>query len=310
MVMSARAARIIDPILTGYIRGYENNDLVGKYLFPEVPVPAAGGQILQFGKEAFILYATQRAPGGNTARMEIGYLGLPYACENHALEAKVPDELSRDAQQVPGIDLQQNSVGAVWDSMLLKLEYQQSQVARNPGNYGINNKMALSGAAQWSATTSTPRSDVQAARMAIRAQTGKYPNVMVLPPGGCYKLGEHPAIKDRFKFTTAESLTLAMLAKYFEVDLVVEGNSVYVKTLDSAFSDCWGNDVVLAYVPKQLKNQKTPSFGYTYALRGHPFVKQGYYENNCESWIYGVKHERSPVIAGADAGFLIQNAFL
>jgi hypothetical protein len=308
-MMNGRQARVIDPILTTFVRGYSNNELVGSLLFPEVPVPAAGGQVIEFGKEAFILYDTQRAPGGATARIDIGYLGKPYACENHALEALVPDETGRDASVVPGIDLAKESVGLVFDSMSLKLEWQRASTARNAANYAASNKVALSGTTLWSVSTGTPKDDIDDGKAAIRAKTGKLPNVMILPPLGISKLGKHPDIKDHFKYTGSKSVTAAMLAEYFQVETVTEGNAVYTTSLTSDFFDVWGNDCVLAYVPKNFRSQKTPSYGYTYNLAGHPNVKTPYRDENRESWVYGVKHERAPVIAGAGAGFLFQNVF-
>lgn len=308
-MLNNQQARVIDPILTTFVRGYTNNELVGNLIFPEVNVPASGGQVIEFGKESFQLYDTQRAPSGSTKRIEFGYLGKPYATENHALEALVPDELSRDAKVVPGIELAQEAVGITWDAMSLKLEYQRALVARNAANYGANNKLALSGTTLWSATTSNPKGDVQAARAAIRAVTGKYPNVMILPPQGVYKLDQHPVIRDRLKYIGAANATPAMLANYFELETVVEGNAIYATSLTSGLLDVWGNDVILAYVPKTFRSMRAPSYGYTYQLTGHPNVKTPYRDENKESWVYGVKHERAPVIAGAGAGFLIQNAF-
>ena len=58
--------------------------------------------------------------------VEFGYLGRPYATENHALEALVADETGRDAAIVPGIDLAREAVGIAYDAMKLKLEYQQA----------------------------------------------------------------------------------------------------------------------------------------------------------------------------------------
>lgn len=308
-MLNQSQVRVIDPILTTFVRGYSNNEMVAPLLFPDVDVPTSGGQVIEFGKESFLLVDTQRAAGGAIKRVEFGYLGKPYACENHALEALVPDEASRDAAIVPGISLSQESVGITYDIMLLKREYQAAQIARNPANYAASNKAALSGTTLWSASTSTPKDDVAAARAAIRAQTGKYPNVMVLPPGGIQKLGKHPDIKDQFKYTGAKSITADMLAEYFQVEVVAEGNAVYVASLTGGMLDVWGNDVVLAYAPKNFRSMRAPSYGYTYRLVGHPNVKTPYRDENRESWVYGVKYERTPVIAGAGGGFLIQNAF-
>ena len=308
-MLNNQQARIIDPILTTFVRGYSNNEMVGQLLFPDVDVPASGGQVIEFGKEGFMLIDTQRAPGGATKRIEFGYLGKAYACENHALEALVPDETGRDANVVPGISLAQEAVGLAFDSLALKLEYQRATKARDPAQYAASNKTALAGVTLWSATTSNPKADVQAARAAIRAATGKYPNVMILPPQGVYKLDQHPLIRDRLKYIGMDSASTAMLAQYFEMDAVVEGNAVYASQLTGNLLDVWGNDVVLAYVPKNFRGMRAPSFGYTYRLTGHPNVKTPYRDNNRDSWVYGIKHERTPVIAGAGAGYLIQNVF-
>ncbi|WP_076591985.1 major capsid protein [Herminiimonas arsenitoxidans] len=307
-MMNNQQVRVIDPILSTFVRGYTNNEYVGQLLFPNVDVSASGGQVIEFGKEGFMLYATQRAPGSSTARMEFGYLGKPYAVENHGLEALVPDENDRDASVVPGISLSQEAVGLVFDSMQLRLEYQRAMTARNAANYAASNKVALSGATLWSATTSTPKLDVTAGIAAIRASTGKKPNVMILPPMGISKLDRHADVRDRLKFTSSQSVTAQALANYFEVETVVEGNAVYSPDA-STLVDVWGNDIVLAYVPTNFRTLRAPSFGYTYQLKGHPNVKQPYRDENRDSWVYGVKHERVPVIAGAGAGYLIQNAF-
>jgi hypothetical protein len=308
-MMNQAQGRVIDPILTTFVRGYSNNEFVAPLLFPDVDVPVSGGQVIEFGKEHFLLVDTQRAPGGATKRVELGYLGKPYACENHALEALVPDELGRDASIVPGINLAQESVGMTYDIMLLKREYQAAQVARNPNNYAASNKVALAGTTLWTAATGTPTDDVNDARSAIRSKIGKYPNIMILPPGGITKLGARADIKDQFKYTSAQSITAAMLAQYFQVETVVEGNAVYTTGANGALGDVWGNDVILAYAPPNFRSMRVPSYGYTYRLSGHPNVKTPYRDENRESWVYGVKYERTPVIAGADAGFLIQNAF-
>ena len=73
MALSTAGVRVIDPILSNVVQGYSNMDLVGKNLFPNVPVFASGGQIIEFGKEAFKLYNARRAPGGKTSRIQMGY---------------------------------------------------------------------------------------------------------------------------------------------------------------------------------------------------------------------------------------------
>jgi hypothetical protein len=65
---------------------------------------------------------------------------------------------------------------------------------------------------------------------------------------------------------------------------------------------------VLAYVPNETRGFEEPSFGYTYRLRGHPFVEQPQWDSSKKSWVYGVTFDRLPVLTGADAGFLFKSA--
>lgn len=309
-------ARVVDPILTTIVQGYTNGELVGNFLFPVVPVEVTGGKVIQFGKEAFQLYDTQRAPGGRAARINAGYQGVPYALENHSLDAQVPDEISRDAQRVPGIDLAKVYIKTVQDSLGLGVEVAQAAMARDATKYDANHKLALAGAAKWSDPSSDPAANVNAGREAIRASTGRYPNTLLLAATAFTALRFHPKILDKFKYTSSASITTDMLAQYFNIEKVVVGAAVKADD-KGAFTDVWGTDAVLAYVPVRAGNLseatkagatiQQPSYGYTYTMRGHPNVEQPYRDNPSRSWVYGLNWERAPVLSGITSGFLIQS---
>jgi len=307
MSMNQAQIRVIDPILSTVVQGYSNAQMVGSALFPAVPVEVAGGQIIEFGKEAFQLYDTRRAPGAATKRISAGYLGRPYAVEGHALEALVPLELSRDAQLVPGIDLAGLHVKLVQDIHLTTLEVQQAGIARNAANYDVNHKVALTGVKKWSDITSKPLTDVLAAKEAIRASCGQYPTVMLISAKVFAALQANTSVQTRFQYTSSASVTTDMLANFFGIPKVVVGAAVTASDA-GVFSDIWGLDVVLGFVPQSLSTIQQPSFAYTYTMRGNPFVKTPYLDNNRESWVYGVHFERVPVLTGMQSGFLIQNA--
>lgn len=307
--------RVIDPILSSVVQGYENAEFIGSALFPPVPVAQAGGQIIEFGKEAFRRYNTRRAPGSATRRIDFGYAGKPYALTNHALEAVVPFEHLRDASQVPSIDIATESVLLVSRVLGLELEIDQATLATTQGNYAATNRTTLSGSSQWSHADSDPAKDIRDAKEAVRAQIGLYPNTLVISAPVFKALQDHPKIVDRFKYTTSASITTAMLAQYLDVERVVVGSSVYDNS--GTFADVWGLNAVLAYVAPggsmalaggSGATRMRPSYGYTYTLQGHPYTRQPYQDNNAQSWIYGIGHERAPVLSGMEAGFLFSNA--
>lgn len=305
--MTNSGVRVIDPILTNVAQGYSNQEFVGMNLFPTANVRASGGQILEFGREAFRLYSTVRSPGTGTRRVQYGYLGRPFALENHSLEGMVPREHLRDAAAVPGIDLGKGAVNKTMKALKLSLEVAQALLAVNASNYPATNKVALAGAAKWSDASCDPLTSVDTGREAVRAQCGLYPNLLVLSPVAFNAAKNNPKVRDSFKYTSSQSITADMLAGYFNVKKVVVGAAVYWNDANVA-TDVWGNNGVLAYVPEgDLSDPDEPSYGYTYTMEGNPAAEEPYYEPNSKSWIYPVSYERVPVISGIVAGYLIQN---
>jgi hypothetical protein len=310
--MTNSQARVIDPILTEVARGYQQPALVGSALFPRVPVRQRGGKIITFDKTAFMQYANlKRAPGQNTRRIQFGYAGAAFSLEDFSLEGQVPYETESEALAVPGIDLAQRTINGVQDIIALRLELAQAALATTAANYASSNKTTLASTAQWSDQTSgvsNPAADVETAKEAVRAKTGKRPNTVVMGAAVFAKLKTHPLILDRIKYTGRDIPTTALLASLFDVEQVLVGDSVQAAD-DGTFSDNWGKFVVVAYTVKaSLASQGTPTFGYTYQLEDMPQVEDPYVDRNAKSWIYPVTDVCSPVIAGAESGYLISAA--
>lgn len=309
--LNHNTARVVDPILSTHARGYRNSTFISPVLFPRVPIPSRAMQVLAFGKEAFRQLNTRRAPGSAVKRVQYGYAAGAVSLVQDALEGLVPVEHQQEAEKVPGIDLGAGAVKMVLDVLDLNLEIDAATLARDPTKYDGNHKVALVGASRWRSPNSDPKADVDAAKEVIRRSTGRYPNTFTLSPSAGNGLKNHPKIKEQFKYVSKDSITTEMLAAYFELETVVIGSAVYLPETseDSALAnDVWGDDAVLAYVPRQGENFQVPSFAYTYELIGYPMVEQPYYENNVKSWVYPTTVERRPIIVGSEAGFLFQNA--
>lgn len=304
-------ARVIDPILSTVAQGYKNSELIGSALFPIVPVGTRGGKIITFGKEDFALYNTSRAPGANTRRVQFGYSGASFALESHSLEGQVPIELMEEGQAVPGIDQGSIAVYKTQNIIFSRLEYAQATLATTPGNYGAANKVTLSGTSQWSDLTSgvsDPIKDIETGKEAVRKQIGRRPNTIVMGPSVFAMLKMHPKVIDRMKYTGRDIATPELLASLFDVKRVIVGEAVYTDGA-GVMQDMWGKYVVVAYTEMSgVADAGSPTYGYTYRLRGYPMVEQSYQERNSKSWIYPVTDEVAPVIAGASAGYLISGA--
>jgi len=305
MVMNAAATRVVNPILSTYVQGYRQADLVGESLFPRVPVSVSGGQILEFGKESFKLYNSRRAPGANTKRISFGYAGKPYALFNDALEAPVPREMMRDAKVMPGIDLGTRAVRTVMNSLLLGLESAQATLATDASQYDSNHKITLAGTSKWSDPASDPIAQMDTYKEAIRSSIGIRPNTLLLSAQAWSAAKTNAKIRAQFQYTNPSSITLEMLKGIFDIKRIAVGEAV-VSDDANVLSDVWGNNAILAYVPDAPEGMEQPSYGYTYTMEGHPMVEEAYYDNSAKSWIYGVGFERAPVLSGITSGFLIQ----
>lgn len=310
--LTASQARVIDPVLSSIAQGYQNSEMVANFLFPTVPVGLRGGNVITFGKEAFMLYGSQRAPGENTKRVAFGYAGAPYALVDYSLEGLAPMEIIQEAANGPGIDLGQGAIVSVSAIMALRLEKQAADIARTAASYAAANKITRAGTAQWSDITSgvsDPIADIETAKEAVRAATGKRPNTVVMGAAVMAKLRQHPKVVDRIKYTGRDVATVELLASLFGVARVVVGDAIYSNDAGTAFTDVWGKDVVVAYTEiGSMASNGLPSYGYTYQLNGYPMVEEPYYDRSAKSWIYPVTRVEAPVLASASAGYLITNA--
>ena len=308
--MNIAQAGLVEPLLSTHVRGYRNSQFVAVKIAPLVAIPNRSMRVVRFGKEDFRRIQTRRAPGGATARVQFGYASDPVSLPQDSLAAPVPVETAQEAQKIPGFDLARIHVDRVMNTFGLGREIDVATKVRNPATYDASNKVTLSGTSKWSDEESNPKADVDAARDVIRRRIGQRPNVLTLGPAVFGALTRHPKIKEQFKYTSADSITADMLARYFEVAEVVVGDAVYLPdtaTDDAVASDVWGNDAVLAYV-NRAGDYMSPSFGYLYQLQGYPLVETPYYDPNTKSWVYTVTNEEQHYITGADAGFLIKDA--
>lgn len=307
--MNRSQVRVVDPVLSAVASGYKNAAYVGTMLMPIISCPKSGIRLMKFGKEAFIKYNMRRAPGGKTAAIQYGYASDPIALVQDALHGVVPREWLRDSDEIPGVNLGTTAINNVMNSMHLGLETEIAEIATNATNYGTNNKITLTGSDQWTSPDSKLKKQMNAYKESVRSVIGVHPNKLVLTPGDYDACTEHPEVKDQFKYTSSESITPAMLARFFDLDEVVVGKSVWTPDEETALSDCWGS-TVLAYVPPAgERSMGVPSYGYTYVLDGHPLVEEAFFDKkDTKSWLYPAEFERRPYQTSNEAGFLIQGA--
>ncbi len=312
--LSPAEARVVDPVLSNVARGYKNAEHVWMYLFPIVQVMQRAGIIIQFSAEDFAKYATslRRAPGGEAVEIEVGYAGEKYSCENRSADGKVPREIQQEAAAVPGIDLLSRTVQQVMNIISLAIEIEAAELATNSANYTAAHVSTLAGANQWDHADATPAQYIEGRKELIAEATGMEPNVLTVGIEVHRKLKNNPDVIDRIKHTqgltgnAAPLVNASTLAQYFDIGNYVVGRA---RTGEPGnFEPVWGRNAVLAYSDvTPLASQGSPSFGYTYRLSGYPMFEESWFNKKNRSWMVPGETEDTPVIAGKDAGVLLQN---
>lgn len=307
MNIALQNRRVVDKVLTNLVLGYDlDQEFSGHHLFPDVDVLEIGGKIIKWGKEAFVILNTKRAPGETVRGIGISYSADDYVLNNRLLEALSPEEFI-EAAELANIQIKSQNVNTVYRLMRLEGEYDKAKLALDPTHYGATNKAALSGTDQWSNPNADVLTQVEDAKSSIRAKTGRYPNVFHLDAAGYQALKRNIAIREQFKYSGNASITTDLLAQYFDVEKVVVGKAV-ATGVDGEFEDIWKDGSVLAFVPpKSLQSKASQSYGYNYVLKGFPLVEKEYYDKSDRSWHNPVLFRDKAVMTDNGAGFLFQN---
>ena len=319
MAMSLAEIRLKqNPILTSLLLGMGQGSLIAEKLFPRLPQVLSSANLAQLGDERLRRYNLRRAPGAPTKRVHIKYEGKTYSVEQYAVEVPIPREFIREADESRKLNvgnyLDISRIAMVTSKDILDLDYEieVATMATASGTYAAGHVLALAGGTKWSADTGTPVTDIDAAKDVIRKKIGKRPNKLTLSADAYTALRNNKQVLGRLPSTFIGTPGINELKTILEIEEIVVGDAVWIDETDTG-RDVWGNNAVLAYVPKIAGNGSAdislaePAFGFTNVIEGHPFAEPPYYDNGSKSWIYGATYERKPNVAYNTAAFLFTN---
>ena len=300
--------RIVDPVLTNLVRGYTNAEFIGLNVFPFAPVTKEAGKIPSFGKEAFLLFNTERAMRAKSNVLPVEARStIDYATVEH--DAVYP----LDYREIEEDEFNARVYGSyrAQSAVLLNAEKQAADLAFTAGNYPSGSKVTLSGTGQWTSSdaASVPIANVRTAMSTVRNKIGKEPNVMVLGYDAFRALQDHSTIIERIKYSMKGIVTVDLLKEIFGIKNIFIGKGLYV-TDAGVMTNLWNDSCAVIYVPEQQgsveRSVYEPSFGYTLRKKGNPIVDT-YMEEGGK-----IEHLRSTdnfitKIVGSDAGYLISD---
>jgi len=325
----------VDPILTNFSVGFQDQTLYGLRLFPETPVRTPSGRYRVYDRSDWLIYRSLRAPG--TVANEVQgkkWSEDTFQTEEHALQSPVFDEERRElaslgglAQAVFGgdlaIDPERDATDLVTRSLMLEQELEVSTVMRNTSNYAGNHQVTLTGAQKWSdytggvASTSDPVGNLRTAAQRIYLDTGRYPNTLVMPYDAVGIIENHPRVVDRYKNWTLNTETWKTL-----IGLPDQATDWNMYVVDSKFNSAdnidatesivsfWGQDVWLGIVDP-TPGQKTMTFGKTFSqiyLDGSVRPTERWREEGRKSDLVRTNWKWDTKIVSANAGYIFKTA--
>ena len=337
----------VDPILTTLAQGYmlpETN--IANFIAPVVDTPTRAGRTLRFGKEAFAINDYRRAYGTNIPAVQSRFDSDPYALEQEVVAWELPEEVIENAGEGPAqVDLRAIETRNAMSRLMNAYEVTVSGAVSNVASYEASTATQLglgynswtlydadataagitTGPTNWGGATANAITDVLTWKRAVANQIGVRPNSMVVGSAVFDRLLTMESILDRIQFTTADSIDVDVIARYFGLERgirVAEGRQLAADgSLTPVFPE---NAICLFYSPLGASDSvmpaggasaATPAFAYTYQLTGTPAVRPEYYIRERRVVRAEITVERAVNITGLGAsgafgsGFFVADVF-
>lgn len=251
----------------------DQQDYQAHRIFPIVPVQHQSNQYPIYNKEDFLRdEAKPRAPGTESAGGGWTVTTATYYAQVEAFHKDIDDQLRANADPIYNLD--RDATQFVTQKMLTRRERRWISTFFQPGVWATD----FTPSPLWSAASSTPQKDVETAKLAIQAQTGKKPNKFVLGPQVLSALRTNSEVRDQFKYTSADSITTAMLAGFFDVEQIIALNAVYTSSVEGNATQTTafmaGKHALLLHAP-DAASLLQPSAGYLFSWSGYTGMVDG-----------------------------------
>ncbi|MDQ4119888.1 MAG: major capsid protein [Acidobacteriota bacterium] len=255
--------RPLTNISVAYIQ--DDKEFIADKVFPNVPVDKKSDSYFVYDKEAFARAIAHQREGAEESKGSGWKQGTEsYNCKQQSFRHDVPADIAGNTDNP--LDPYRDATEFVTRAMLIKRETDFANAYFKAGVWA--NEETPDAGDKWDAYgTSDPYTQVQDGIRTVQKSCLVKPNILLVGPEGFDALKNHPDLKDRFKYTTAESLTAEMIARVLGVQKVMVGEAVGVTnkendttTLDYVF----GKGALLLYAAPR-PSLLMPSAGYTFS---------------------------------------------
>jgi hypothetical protein len=290
----------------------DQNAFVADKVFPVVPVDKQSNVYFTYDKEAFArAIAEERSGASQSAGGGWKQSTGTYFCRQRSFHHDVPADIAANTDDP--LDAERDATLFVTRAMLLKREVDFAASYFVSGSW--TNGATLSGTGQWSDyTNSDPATAIADARRTVQLACLAAPNVLLIGAQVYDKLKNHPLLRDRYKYTSSNPLTVNQLSEVFDMKVIV-GEGVKATNVEGQATTTgfiFGKHALMVYTPDR-PSLLTPSAGYIFTWNafgngyGAGIKKFPMPELNDSQRVEG-DFAYDPKVVSADAGYFFTNA--
>lgn len=228
---------------------FKPTGFIADELSPRFMVENESNEYYVYSKDNFRVPETVRADGAESNKDSFALSVASYQLVEHSLHDDITDRQRSNADKAIRLDI--DATESLTQKIMLRREIDLQTTVQTSGIF--SNALSLTSTYAWSANTtlSNPITQIDSVSTAILTSSGVLPNVIALDDPSFRAAKEHVSIVDRVKYTSAESVGEALLAKLWGLDKVLVGKATYNSAqegLTDTLSRVWTDTAVLCYV--------------------------------------------------------------
>lgn len=257
----------VDAILTQMSIAYMNemDNFVASKVFPTISVNKQSDKFFTYSQADFYRdQAKVRADGTESAGSGYSLSTDSYSSAVWALHKDIGDQV-RANSDTP-LDPDMDATRFLTHQMMIRQERDWASNYFTTSVWGTDSTPST----LWDASGSDPIGNIQDGINTILSNTGYLANTLVLSYNAYKTLRNHPDFVDRYKYTSADSITPELIGKVLDLPRVMVMKGVYNSAAEGAsasYGQIGDKDALLAYV--------APSAGLMTASAGYNFVWNG-----------------------------------
>ena len=298
----------VDRPLTNISIAYQSAGLIADQIFPVVPVKKETDLYSIFDKaNSMRTPDSLRANGAEANEDHMVLSTASYRLEEHSLKEIITDRDRDNADEA--INLEMSTVEDLTGKIQREREVDAASLLFTNGNWA--NESSLAAAAAWSANTtvSNPILNADSAASTVNQQAGVRPNLCVIDYRTWLAAKEHTSVVQRVMYTSADSVSEAMLARLFGVQrlLVASGSqNADDEGLAANMQNIWTDSAWFGYVNPSPGIKRLSALVAFKKSGGGVEVRRWRDDPRKGEW-FEVGHMYDQHCPASDAGYLVVN---